>query len=67
MIKYVSRFAPGAMTVVKALRKVVSEADEKAAAKQALCEKHEARVIEAKQELQESVKTCEIVEQSLTE
>ena len=66
MIKYVSLFAPGAMTVVKALRKVVSEADEKAAAKQALCEKHEARVIEGEQELQESVKKCETLEQSLT-
>ena len=67
MIKYVSLFAPGAMTEVEVLRKVVAEAEEKAAAEQALCEKHEARVIEVQQELQEAVKKCETLEQSLTE
>ena len=55
------------MTEVEALRKAVAEAEEKAAAEQALREKHEARVIEAEQELQESVKKCETLEQSLTE
>ena len=67
MIKYVSLFAPGAMTEVEALRKAVAEAEEKAAAERALREKHEARVIEAEQELQEAVKKCETLEQSLTE
>ena len=55
------------MIEVKALRKAVAEAEKKAAAEQALREKHEARVIEAEQELQESVKKCETLEQSLTE
>ena len=55
------------MTEVEALKKVVAEAERKAAAEQALREKHEARVIEAEQELQEAVKKCEALEQSLTE
>ena len=55
------------MTKVEALKKAVAEAEEKAAAEQALHEKHEARVIEAEQELQESLKKCETLEQSLTE
>ena len=67
MIQDVSLFAPGAMTEVEVLRKVVAEAEEKAAAEQALREKHEARVIEAERELQEAVKKRETLEQSLTE
>ena len=55
------------MTEVEALKKAVAEAEGKAAAEQALREKHEARVIEAEQELQEVVKRCEALEQSLTE
>ena len=55
------------MTEVEALKKVVAEAEEKAAAEQALREKHEARVIEAEQEFEEAVKKCETLEQSLTE
>ena len=54
------------MTEVEALKKAVAEAEKKAAAEQALREKHEARVIEAEQELQEAVKKCETLEQSLT-
>ena len=42
-------------------------AEKKATAEQALREKHEARVIEAEQELREAVKKCETLEQSLTE
>ncbi|XP_044346210.1 tol-Pal system protein TolA [Triticum aestivum] len=49
----------------EALKKVVAEADKKAAAEQALREKHEARVIEAERELQEAVKKSEALEQSL--
>ena len=41
MIKYVSLFASGVMTEVEALRKAVAEAEEKAAAQQALREMHE--------------------------
>ena len=55
------------VTEVEALRKDVAEAEKKAATEQALCEKHEARVIKAEQELQEAVKKCETLEQSLTE
>ena len=52
---------------MRLLKKAVAEIEKKAAAKQALREKHEARVIEAEQELQEAVKKCETLEQSLTE
>ena len=55
------------MTEVEALKKVVAEAKKKATTEQALREKHEARVIKAEQELQEAVKKCETLEQSLTE
>ena len=41
-------------------------AEKKAAAEQALCEKHEARVVEAERELQEAVKKSESLEQSLS-
>ena len=47
------------MTEVEALKKAVAEAEKKAAAEQALHEKHKARVIEAEQELQEAVKKYE--------
>ena len=49
------------------MKKAVAEADKKAATEQALREKHEARVIETEQELQEAVKKCETLEQSVTE
>ena len=45
----------------------MAEAEKKAAKEQALHEKHEARVIEVQQELQEAVKKCETLEQSLPE
>ena len=54
-------------TKVEALKKVVAEAEKKAAAEQALREKHEAMFIEAEQQLQEVVKKCETLEQSLME
>ena len=43
----------------------MAEAEKKAAAEQALREKHEARVIEAERELQEAMQKCETLEQSL--
>ena len=55
------------MNKVKALKKAVAKAKKRLAAEQALREKHEARVIEAEQELQEAVKKCKTLEQSLTE
>ena len=58
-------YALGASAEIEALKKVVAEADKKAAAEQALREKHEAKVIEAERELQEAMKKCETLEQSL--
>ena len=55
------------MTEVEALKRAVAEAKKKAATERTLHEKHEARVIEAEQELQEAVRRCETLEQSLTE
>ena len=55
------------MTEVEALKKAVAGAEKKAAVEQALREKHEARVIEVEQELQECVKKCETLEHSLME
>ena len=54
-------------TEVEVLRKAMAEAEKKAATEQALHEKHEARVIQVPQELQEDVKKCKTLEQSLTE
>ena len=45
----------------------MAEAEKKEAKEQTLRERHEARVIEVQQELQEAVKKCETLEQSLTE
>ena len=58
-------YALGASAEIEALKKAVDEADNKAAAEQALREKHEARVIEAERELLEAVKKSEGLEQSL--
>ena len=57
--------ALGANAKIETLKKVVAKADKKAAAEQALREKHEARVIEAERELQEPVKKSETLEKSL--
>ena len=65
MMKIFLRCALGATSEIEALKKVVAEAEKKAAADQALHKKHEARVIEAEQEIQEAVKKCETLEQSL--
>ena len=56
--------ALGANAEIEALKKALAEADKKATAEQALREMHEARVIEAEQELQEAVKKSETLEQS---
>ena len=55
------------MTEVEALKKAGAEAEKKAAPEQAFREKHEARVIKVEQELQEAVRKCETLEQSLRE
>ena len=54
------------MAEIEALKKVVAEAKKKAAMEQALCKKHEARVIEAEREVQNAVKKSETLEQSLS-
>ena len=59
-------YALGASAEYEALKKVVADANEKAAAEQALHEKHEARVVEAELELQEAVGRSESLEQSLS-
>ena len=56
----------GANAEIEALKKAVALAEKKAAAEQALREKHEARVIEAERELQEAMKKSETLEQSLS-
>ena len=58
-------YALEASAEYEALKKAVADANEKDAAKQALREKHEARVIVAERELQEAVKKSEGLEQSL--
>ena len=52
----------GAATEVEALKKMLAEAEERAAKEQAAREKHEARVREVQQELQDAVKKCESLE-----
>ena len=55
MMKIFLGCALGATAEIEALKKVVAEAEKKAAAEQALRKKNEARVIEAEWELQEAV------------
>ena len=64
-ILYISH-TPGANAEIEALKKVVALAENKAAAEQALREKHEARVVEAERELQEAVGRSEILEHILS-
>ena len=56
----------GAATEVEVLKKVLAEAKEKAAKEQAAREKHEARLDEAQQELQDAVKKCESLERDVS-
>ena len=58
-------YALGASAEYEALKKAVADANEKAAAEQALREEHEARVLTAERELQEAVTKSESLEQSL--
>ena len=58
-------YALGASAEYEALGKAVADANEKDAAKQALHEKHEARVVIAERELQDAVTKSESLEQSL--
>ena len=58
-------YALGASAEYEALKKAAADAQEKAAAEQALREKHEARVVIAERELQDAVPKRECLEQSL--
>ena len=58
-------YALGASAEYEALKKAAAGAQEKAAAEQALREKHEARVVIDERELQDAVTKSESLEQSL--
>ena len=57
----------GATTEVEALKKALDEDKKKAAKEQAAREKHEARVGEVHQELQDAVKKCESLERNIAD
>ena len=50
---------------METLKKALAEAQERAAKEQAAREKHEARVGEVQQELQDAVKKCESLERNI--
>ena len=52
---------------MEALKKALDEAEERAAKEQAAREKHEARVGEVQQELQDAVKKCESLERNIAD
>ena len=56
----------GATTEVEALKKALAAAEEKAAKEQAAREKHDARLDEVQQELQDAVKKCETFERDVS-
>ena len=56
----------GAATEVEVLKKALAEAKEKATKEQAAREKHEARLDEVQQELQDAVKKCESLERDVS-
>ena len=62
MLTKVSWTMLGATTEVAALKKALAEAEDKAAKEHAVREKHEARVSEVQQELQDAVKKYESLE-----
>ena len=55
-------YSLGASAEYEALKKAMADANEKAAAEQALREKHEARVVTAERELHEAVNKSEGLE-----
>ena len=52
---------------METLKKALAEAEERAAKDQAACRKHEARVGEVQQELQDAVKKCESLERNIAD
>ena len=57
----------GAATEVETLKKALAKAEERAAKEQAAREKHEAKVGEVQQELQDAVKKCESLERNIAD
>ena len=66
-VDYSAMVFVGAATQVETLKKVLAEAQKKAAKEQAAREKHEARVDEVQQELQDAVKKCESLERNIAD
>ena len=52
---------------MESLKNALAEAQKRAAKEQAACEKHEARVGEVQQELQDAVKKCESLERKISD
>ena len=67
MLTIVPLYFVGAATKVETLRKALAEAQERAAKEQAAREKHEARVGEVQQELQDAVQKCESLERNIAD
>ena len=67
MLTKVPWYLLGATTEVEALKKALAEAEDKEAKEQAAREKHEARVGEVQQELQDAVKKCESLERNIAD
>ena len=67
MLTKVPFYLLGAATEVETLKKAPAEAQERAAKEQAAHEKHEARVGEVQQELQDAVKKCESLEHNIAD
>nr|XP_040249306.1 myosin-7B-like [Aegilops tauschii subsp. strangulata] len=57
----------GAAIEVETLKNALADAWKRAAKEQAACKKHEARVGEVQQELQDAVKKCESLEHKITD
>ena len=65
-VDYSAMVFVGAATEVETLKKALAEAEEKAAKEKAAREKHEARISEVQQELQDAVKKCESLERDVS-
>ena len=65
MLTKVPFYLLGAATEVETLKKALAEAEDRAAKEQAAHEKHEDRVREVQQELQDAVKKCESLERNI--
>ena len=57
----------GAAAEVEALKKALAEAEERVTKEQAAREKHEAKVVELQQELQDAMKKCESLERNIAD